>query len=175
MLNNNLTKLILVLAFFTTTLLNAASYTTTKGAVISIDPVDFINGRINATYESKLNAINSFTANATYWHWNKHGSAFGIGGSYRWYIDLFEEKKSALNGLSIGPRADFFFWSWSYDNPILDDKTYSTFAIGGEVNYKWVFDKWSVEPTIKFGIPLLKEKGYDYTSYGFGINLGYCF
>ena len=98
-------------------------------------------------------------------------SAFGIGGAYRWYFDPFSEGKSSLNGLFVGPRLDFFMWSW-YDGEV----TYSTLAIGAEVNYKWTFsNKWVVEPTVKFVFPVMIESGYSYTNYGFGVNLGYAF
>jgi len=169
---------ILVAALLFTNTANAADFTTSKDKVVSVDPLDLlIDGRINATFEKKLSPKNSFTVNATYWGYDKYATAFGLGASYRWYFDLFEEGKSSLNGLSVGPRLDFFFWNRSYNNPSLEDVTYSTLAIGGEVNYKWVFGggKWAVEPTIKFVIPVLKESGYSYTNYGLGINLGYCF
>ena len=173
--------LALILVFSITVIsftVNASTpFTTSENAVISVDPIDLLfEGRINATYEKKLNVKNSFTMNATYWHYSSHGSAFGVGGSYRWYFDLFEEDKSALNGFSVGPRADVFFWNWNYDDPNSKNTTYTTLALGGEVNYKWVFDsKWSVEPTIKFVFPVVKQSGYKYTNYGLGVNLGYCF
>ena len=172
---NKFFMLLLATTFFAATLnINAASYTTSKGAVISVDPVDLINGRLNATYEKKLSPSNSLTINGSYWMYNSYLNAFGVGASYRWYLDPFEEGKKAMNGLSVGPRLDFYYWSYDY---LGFDHSWSTLAIGAEVNYKWVFsDKWSVEPTIKFAIPILKEKGYDYyTNYGFGVNIGYCF
>ena len=170
------TTLLLAITFVAATLtMNATpSYTTSKGAALVVDPVDLINGRINLTYEKKLNSKNSFTINASYWNWADWLSAFGVGASYRWYLDLFEEGKTGMNGLSVGPRADIFFWSYDAGNT----HSYSTVAIGGEANYKWVFGdgKWAVEPTIKLTIPIVKEKGYNYYSnYGFGVNIGYCF
>lgn len=155
----------------------SADYTTNKTSVISVDPLDLINaGRINAIYETKFgNANNSLTINGSYWSWSEYGSAIGAGVSYRWYLDPFKEGKKALNGLSLGPRLDYYYWTWDFFAGY-SDYSYSTLAIGGEVNYKWVFDnQWVVEPNIKFGIPILKESGGSYTSYGFGLNLGYAF
>ncbi|MCL2039285.1 MAG: hypothetical protein FWG85_02520 [Bacteroidetes bacterium] len=175
---NRFITLLIVFTFAAATLTtttNAAEYTTSKSKVVSVDPLDLINGRINATFENKMSAKNSFTVNASYWSYWDWLSAMGIGGSYRWYIDPFEEGKSALNGLSLGPRVDMFYWSsnFEYDDP------WVTLAIGAEVNYKWAFGdggKWSVEPTIKFMFPVVKGKKYTYyTNYGFGVNLGYAF
>ena len=46
---------------------NANDYTTDKSKVISIDPFDLlIQGRLNATYEVKMGAKNSFTLGAFY-------------------------------------------------------------------------------------------------------------
>jgi len=171
---NKFFTLLLAITLAASLSINAASYTTKKGSVLSVDPVDFINGRINLTYEKKLSTNNSFTINGSFWSYYSYLTAFGAGASYRWYLDPFEESKTALNGLSVGPRADIYFWS--YDNHGIDH-SYSTVAIGAEVNYKWAFsDKWSIEPTIKFMFPVKKEKGYDfYRNYGFGVNIGYCF
>ena len=170
----NFFTLVIAFVFTAATLGHAASYTTSKGAAISIDPIDLINGRVNLTYEKKLGANNSLTINGSYWSWASWLSAFGVGASYRWYIDPFDEGKTTMNVLSVGPRADFFFWS--YDLSYVDH-TYTTFAIGAEVNYKWTFsDKWIVEPTLKLMIPVKKESGYDYyNNYGFGVNLGMAF
>lgn len=169
----------IVAATTTFTTINAADYTTPKSKVVSIDPIDLINGRINATFENKMSATNSFTINASYWSFNKYLSAGGVGASYRWYIDPFEEGKKSLNGLSVGPRLDFFYWTYDWSEWHMDNYSYTTLAIGGEVNYKWAFGdggKWIIEPSIKIAFPILKEKGYDhYTNYGFGVNIGYAF
>jgi len=156
---------------------DAALYSTNKEAVFSIDPIDLLfEGRISAVYEKKLSAKNSFTVNASFWDYDRNSSAFGVGASYRWYFDLFEEGKSSFNGLSVGPRLDGYFWNRRYNEPSKKDNSYSTLAVGGEVNYKWVFnDKWSVEPTIKFVIPIVRKAEYGYPNHGVGVNLGYCF
>jgi len=177
-MNKFLAILLLVFSFTVASLtVNAAAlHSTNHASVISIDPLDLLfEGRITATYEQKLSTRNSFTVNAIFWNHSKDAFAFGVGGSYRWYFDLFEEGKSSLNGLSIGPRLDFLFWDWA-GNDEKKAASFSTLALGGEVNYKWVFDgKWSVEPTIKFVIPVLRKSGYSYTNHGVGVNLGYCF
>jgi hypothetical protein len=155
---------------------SAASYTTGANNVISINPVGLIDGRLNATFEHKLAPKNSLTVNASYWGLDDWASAFGIGASYRWYFDPFEEGKSAINGLSVGPRLQFYQWSYDYDLPYLEDFSYSSLSLGVEVGYKWVFSsKWVVEPTFNYAFPIMKKSGYSFADYGWGVNLGYAF
>jgi hypothetical protein len=158
---------------------SAASYTTGANNVISIDPLDLlISGRINATFEHKMSAKNSLTINASYYSFSDWWSAIGVGASYRWYVDPFEEGKSALNGLSLGPRVQYFSWNW--DGPDYgygDWGNYSSFSIGVEVAYKWTFSsKWVIEPIFKYTFPVMK-KDYGFTpdDWGLGVNLGYAF
>ena len=177
-MNNKFIALLLAFSFVAATInTSAAMYTTSKSKVVSIDPFDLINaGRINATYERKISAKNSFCINGSFWSFDEFRTAFGIGGAYRWYFDLFEEGKSSMNGLSVAPRLDLYYWSESWNNHLLKDESYPTLALGAEVNYKWVFsDKWVIEPTIKLVFPVLKKSGHRYTNHGFGINLGYAF
>ena len=182
---NKFITLLIVFTFAAASLTTIAAdknYTTSKNKVVSLEPFDFLfNGRINATFETKMGASNSLTINGSYWDLSKYWSAFGLGASYRWYLDPFEEGKKALNGLSVGPRIDFFFWTYDYSSVISGHKseTSSSFAIGGEVNYKWAFGdggKWVIEPTLKLMFPVRKADGLSgYSSYGFGVNLGYAF
>ncbi|MDR0926598.1 MAG: DUF3575 domain-containing protein [Ignavibacteria bacterium] len=154
---------------------SAANYTTNAVNVISINPFSLIDGLLNVTFEHKLSAKNSLTVNASYWGYESYATGIGIGASYRWYIDLFEEGKSATNGLSIGPRLQYYHWSYSWDNDWADF-SYSSLSLGVEIAYKWVFDnKWVVEPTLNYSFPIVKKSGYSFTDYGFGVNLGYAF
>jgi len=120
---------------------------------------------------------NSFTVTAGYWDWGWDYYALNVGAAYKWYVDPFEEGKKSLNGLAVGPRLDFYYndYSGPYSNLY---EAYSTFTIGAEVSYKWVFGsgKWAVEPLFNFSIPVVK-KDYGFTpqSFGWGVNLGYCF
>jgi hypothetical protein len=159
---------------------SAAKFTTNSKSILSVDPVDLINGRVNVTYEMADPLFggknNSLTVSGSYWGYSEWLTAFGVGASYRWYLDPFDEGKRSLNGLSVGPRLDFYYWGYDYYG---FSDSWSTLAIGAEVNYKWVFakGKFSVEPTFKFTFPILKpDYGYfGYTNWGFGVNLGYAF
>ena len=158
---------------------NAADYTTKKTKVISIDPLDLLfEGRINATFETKMSPTNSLTINATYWNYTKYFYAIGAGASYRWYVDPFEEGKKGLNGFSVGPRAEFFSWTWDPGIKGWETESEITLSIGAEVAYKWTFsDKWVVEPIFKLGFPVKKPDwgGWSYTNWGLGVNLGHAF
>jgi hypothetical protein len=170
-------SLVLALFFVAATLgSTAATYTTSKNKVVSVNPVSLSYGKVNVSLESKMGTSNSFTGTFGYWNWQYDYTAINIGVSYKWYIDAFEEGKNALNGLAIGPRLDYYFWNYSGNNPYY--KEYSGFDIGAEVSYKWVFGngKWAVEPLISFGFPILKnDYNYKPQNYGWGVNLGYCF
>jgi hypothetical protein len=159
----------------------APDYTTSKNNVVSINPVSLIYGSINVSLEHKMGTKNSISVNAGYWSRNEWWAAFNVGASYKWYFDAFEENKSALNGLAVGPRIDFEYWQTSRDWAWLglseyDD--YPSLRIGAEVSYKWVFGdgKWAVEPNFKLTIPIIKKDyGFTLQSYGYGVNVGYCF
>ena len=156
---------------------NAADYTTSKSKVVSINPLSLTYGRLNASLEFKQGTSNSLTVTAGYWDWGWGYSALNVGASYKWYIDAFDEGKKSLNGLAVGPRADFYYNNYSGSYSSIYD-SYSTFTIGAEVSYKWVFGdgKWAVEPNFSFGIPLTKNRsGYAWQSWGWGVNIGYCF
>ncbi len=137
---------------------------------ISANPIGLAFGVLNATYENKLSPTNSFTIFGLYYGYTDW-AAFGVGGSYRWYLDINEGKRP-IEGLSVGPMAEFGFWSWSGPSYITNDGG-ASFAIGGEVAYKWVFNKFVVEPIVRLSIPVVKIHGLTYHSFGGGVNLGY--
>ena len=146
---------------------------------ITIDPVSFLFGHtLYASYEQQIAATNSFTAflgyyslTAGYWSY----SNITIGGSYRWYVKLFDDKKKPFEGLSCGPFAAITIVSSTaeYGNAAVSG---SYFTVGGEAAYKWLFDQWVVEPVIRIGFGLNKVSGFnDYSTVGGGLNLGYAF
>ena len=156
----------------------APEYTTSKNNVVSINPFPLMWGQINVQLEHKMGPKNSISVNAGYWSWSEYWAAFNVGASYKWYFDIFEENKSALNGLAVGPRIDFEYWQTSRDWGWLDYSNYPSLRIGAEVSYKWVFGdgKWAVEPNVKLTIPIMKKDyGFSPYNYGYGVNVGYCF
>jgi len=177
---NKFITLLIVFTFAAASLTTIAAdknYTTSKSKVVSINPLSLTYGRINAALEMKMGTDNSFTVTAGYWDWGWDYYALNVGAIYKWYIDAFEEKKSALNGLAVGPRADLFYNSYN-GRYASDYDSYTTITIGAEVSYKWVFGegKWAVEPNFSFGIPVTKKRyGYSFQNWGWGVNIGYCF
>ena len=178
---NKFFTLLLAFSLAATLNINAADtkadYTTSKSKVVSVNPISLTYGRINASLETKMGADNSFTVTAGYWDlgWGDW-YALNIGASYKWYLDLFEEGKKSLNGLALGPRADFY--QNSYSGTYRDYDSYSTFTIGAEVSYKWVFGegKWAIEPNLSFAFPVTKKRyGFAWQGHGWGVNVGYCF
>lgn len=162
------------------------------GHVITVDPLftatgPYANFHTNYTriifnigYEHRLSKLNSFTVN-TALHLVSNDEIyriFSLGGSYRWYIDLFNnllnDGKQPIEGLSVGPTAMI---QLRVDNP---DKNYVTtttmdpefdIGIGGEAAYKFIFSDFVVEPVIRLliGLPDMT----DFHVFSLGLNVGY--
>jgi hypothetical protein len=165
--------LLLVFGFAATTVfVNAASYTTSKSKVVSVNPISLTWGQLNLQYEQKISAKNSFTVDAGFWSPGGDWTAINIGAAYRWYFDLFEEGKGALNGLSVAPRVALSLWSNSHAH--VDG--FTGLSLGADVAYKWVFGegKWAVEPVLRYGFGVMTG-AYTPQAYGFGVNLGMTF
>lgn len=139
---------------------------------ISIDPLDFLVSKVlNVTYEHQLSKENSFTVFFSYYSYSEYWTAYGIGGSYRWYLtDLLKDKKIPIEGLSVGPMVRASFWSndYGYD---LDNSVY--LVIGGEAAYKWTFNDFVVEPILRLGFGVTDVAYLGYSGWGAGVNVGY--
>ena len=134
---------------------------------ISINPFALVWSWVDITYETQLSPTNSLTIFGSFYS-SGWWTSYGIGASYRWYLDLFKDGKSPIEGFSVGPRAAVNWWSWdNYYGYIGDNDNHIGFAIGGEAGYKWVWGGFMVEPliTLMFG-------SNDYGSWG-GVNVGY--
>ncbi len=141
---------------------------------LSVDPIDFLVSKVfNATYEHQLNEKNSLTIFGSYYSYSDYWAAYGIGASYRWYLtDVFDDSKTPIEGLSVGPMARVSFWDWSgpsYWN--WDGGTYV--VIGAEAAYKFNFGNWFVEPIVRLGFAVSDIDGLDYDPFGGGVNVGY--
>lgn len=137
---------------------------------ISANPLGLAFGILNATYETQLSVQNSLTISGYYYSWAADWAAYGIGGSYRWYI-VKEQGKRIIEGFSFGPMAAFSFWSWTGAGTFDGG---STLSIGIEGAYKWVFGGFVVEPILTISFPVSRFSGAPtYQSYGLGVNLGY--
>lgn len=165
-------KLLVVSALILTFALSNVSAQYSRA--ISVDPIDFLVSKVfNATYEHQLSEKNSFTVFASYYSYSEWWSAYGIGGSYRWYLTgVLNDDKTPIEGLSVGPMAKISFWSW--DGPSYfswDGGTY--IVIGAEAAYKFNFGNWFVEPIIRLGFAVSDLDGLGYDPFGGGVNVGY--
>jgi hypothetical protein len=139
-------------------------------SAITADPFGLVWGQLNATYEFQTSPENSITIFGSYWGY-ADWSAFGFGGSYRWYLGFIKDGKKIIEGFSFGPRAELGFWTWNgsyynYDGGM-------TVAIGGEAGYKWIWGGFVLEPNFRLMFPVSKVTGLSYTGYGFGVNVGF--
>ncbi len=133
---------------------------------ISANPIGLAFGLFNATYEKALSPENSFTAGFMYWGYGGW-SAYGLSGSYRWY--LFQDSEKMLKGLSFGPMVSLGMWG--YENDTYANST--SVSVGGEISYKWIFDGFVVEPNAQISFNVLSIDGLTYKPFGIGVNLGY--
>jgi len=133
---------------------------------ISANPIGLAFGLFNATYEKALSPENSFTVGLMYWGY-AGWSAFGLSGSYRWY--LFQDTDKMLKGLSFGPLVSLGMWG--YENDTYSNST--SLSVGCEISYKWVFDSFVVEPNAQVSFNVLSIDGLTYRPFGIGVNLGY--
>jgi hypothetical protein len=134
---------------------------------ITANPIGLAFGVINATYENQIAEKNSYTLFANFWSFGGW-SAFGVGGSYRWYYPIDDELP--ITGLGFGPVAALEFWD--YDGAIYNGGM--TIAIGGEAAYKLVLDGgFTIEPIFRLAINVIGIKGLSYRPYSLGVNLGY--
>jgi hypothetical protein len=170
-----LTLVFLVAAFTSNSFAQKVKASEVYNSTIFVNPFGLIWGLIDVAYEQKLSDANSIKINGQYWNWGSGWTGFGIGGSYRWYLDVFKDNKVPLQGFSVGPRIDVFKWSWSSD--IVGLSTYDGgvyVGIGGEAAYKWVFSGgWTVEPSFYLAIPISKVNGLGLNGYGLSVGLGY--
>ena len=90
-----------------------STYAQKKGSyshAISANPVGLAFGMFNALYEHQFGNINTFTVSGLYYNYGGGWSAFGLGGSVRWYPDLFKDNKNPIEGFSFGPAIYIGFW-----------------------------------------------------------------
>ena len=126
--------------------------------VIKVNPVGFVFGIFNATYEKTLNEKNSLAIGASFFNWsNLHIS--GIGGSveYRFY---FSNNSEAPHGMFAAPLLSLSSLSYDYQDVNNKKTKESAFSIGGGVKagHQWVWDS---------GIALDLYFGYGYRSASF--------
>ena len=120
-------------------------------------------------YEWRTSATNSVALRAGYQLAYSDFTGFAVGGAYRFFI----ADSRALTGLSVAPAADIYFLSSS-----LLSRTYTSFSVGGDVAYKWIFDQFSVEPIVALRLGISGAQGlsaYSGVAAGIDVLLGYAF
>ncbi len=142
-----------------------------QNKAIGANPVGLLFRIFNAKYEQKLSTMSSFTVQGYYFpllDW----AGYGFGGSYRWYLDMGDQKK-ALEGFSVGPVASVAFWSWT--GSFYNYNGGTIFFLGGSAAYKWIFSGgFTVEPEALVTFPVNTLTGFSgYSSFGLGVTLGY--
>lgn len=131
--------LIAVSVFGFTSNANAQARPSSKGNIISVEPLGLLGignfKHIHLQYEWRASNDNSWAVRGFLVPTSGNTSAFGFGGSYRFYI----ADSRALTGFNISPSADIFLITWGSQN-------YTSFSVGGDAAYKWIFDSFGVEP-----------------------------
>ena len=110
------TILLIIAVVFSLNTNNATAKKVTYHQSITANPVGLAFGMLNATYEQQLSRTNSFTVSGYYWDLGSSAGswvAYGIGGSYRWYNDIFHTRKKPLEGLSFGPKIAISSWGYN--------------------------------------------------------------
>lgn len=122
--------------------------------VVSVDflPLAY-DGPLTFQYEFKADPVSSWMFRLHYWpspdpsgDW----SGYGLGAAYRFYI----ADSRALTGLSVEPAADIFFFHEVLQGISGTQHTAICFDIGGDIEYKWIFDQFAVEPILGLRIGL---------------------
>jgi len=157
--------------------------------VVKVNPIGFIFGVFNATYEKPLNESSSISLGASFFNWkNLNISGLGLSAEYRFY---FSNNSEAPHGMFAAPVLDF--GSLSYDVPETADLNMETgewttkkahkesvISIGGGVKagHQWVWDS-GVALDLYFGYGYRAAKFEDYDASGgypmLGLAIGYAF
>ena len=153
--------------------------------IIKVNPLGFVFGVFNVTYEKPLNDKSSVAVGASYFNWSNLGIS-GIGGSaeYRLY---FSNNSEAPHGMFAGPILDLGSLSYNYEGYTIVDgemkttkEKQSVFSIGGGVKagYQWLWDSGiALDLYFGYGYRAAKFENYDYSG-GYpilGIGIGYAF
>jgi hypothetical protein len=158
----------------------SAQQTENYDYAITANPLGLAFGLFNAQFEFQTSQNNSFLVRGNYWtpgvafsNW----TAYGIGASYRWYLDAFKQGTTAITGFSFGPAVAVDFWSWDLDDDFgfFDDYDGgATFRIGAEANYKWIWGGFALEPGINIMFAVSDVEGLGTLSpFGILFNIGY--
>ena len=130
--------------------------------IIKVNPIGFIFGIFNATYEKTLSPKNSVAVGANFYNWKNLGvSGFGVNGEYRFY---FSNNSEAPHGMYAAPLLNVSSMSYDYVtydenfNTIRSKESTMSFGGGVKAGHQWVWDS---------GIALDLYFGYGYRAASF--------
>ena len=140
------------------------------GSILSVEPLGLLGigdqfKHLQLQYEWRTTQENSWALRAILVPSSFNYNGFGVGASYRFYI----ANSRALTGLNVSPGIDVYLIS-------AGDESYTSFAVGGDVAYKWIFDNIGVEPYFRLRQLFAGNEGisaFAGTFWGFGVYLGY--
>jgi hypothetical protein len=163
-------KRLVILSLSILCLASATSFAQNYSKAISANPIGLAFDLLNATYENKTSPNNSFTITGNYWSISDW-TAFGIGGSYRWYFDINDGKRP-IQGMFAGPKVSVGFFSWGGES-YYNYSSQTWVGIGGEFGYKWVWDGFMLEPSLNLLFGVGKVEHFTVGAFGAGLSLGY--
>lgn len=164
---------IIVLASVLVVLLGAVA--TAQSNVATINPLGFIFGMYNLSYETPIADNASVQVDGQYVSWDLEISkytGFGAGASLRYYPG-----QAAPHGFYVGPGASVTFVSAEASDIFTgetESESSTAFAASGFAGYQWITDGG-------FAVNLLAAVHYRFSSLddvagfapGFGLNIGY--
>lgn len=145
-----------------------------QSKAVTVNPLGLFWGVLNVQYEFRYEKDNSIALRANFVGYDIgsfSNSAFGFGGTYRWY-----HSTKPVVGLWYGPSADLLFWTAKEKNKITSATYKSSFlGVGGDIGYKWNFNQFGVEiyGGLRYYIGDIAGLPFGGASLIAGVNLGY--
>jgi len=156
--------------------------------VVKVNPVGFIFGVFNGTYEKPLNEKSSISVGGSFFNWkNLNISGFGLSAEYRFY---FSNNSECPHGMFAAPVLDF--GSLSYETSdhyevnssgsmvLVEGGKETVLSIGGGVKagHQWIWESGiALDLYFGYGYRSAKFESYDYSG-GYpmlGLAIGYAF
>jgi hypothetical protein len=167
-------KLIIVLAAVLLISVSANAQRGNYSQAIKANPLGLALGIFNAEYEFRLGTNNSLGISGNYWTLFSDWNAYGVGATYKWYFDAFNTGANALAGLGVGPALSADFWTYNTGAGLFNYDGGTTFRVGAEATYKWIFGGFVVEPGMNFMFVVSEVTGLGTISpFGIIFNIGY--
>lgn len=109
-----------------------------QNQVVKTNPLGLAFGNLNATYERVLSESSSLNISASYFYGfaGIDVNSIGVGAGWRYFFT--HKKKPVPAGFYVQPQVALSFGSVTDDFD--DEFNYSTFGVGAEIGYQWVWD-----------------------------------